>query len=446
MKFKNIKSVYISIGALLLVAVLFSSCEKYVDIPKAPNQLLVTDAFKEDATATSAVLTLYGNDNTTNSLGYFSFCGGLEADELENANDNDLSMNEFQTTALSIKNSTVQNYLWATPYAVIGTANVAIDGLNNSTTLTPSVKNQLLGESKFFRAFTYFYLVNYFGKVPLSLSGDANANAFLPRASTDSVYAQIVADLKDAQTLLPATYVGTMRARVNKYAATALLARIYLYMNDYTNAEIQASNVIGATDISYTMQDIDHAFLNTSNEVIFQIAPTTSWSSLPILGTYYNSYQQYVLAPSFTFEAGDKRATAWTDGNIITKYKMAGNEYNVTLRLAEQYLIRSEARAQLAKISGAQADLDSVRIRAGLAKTTASTKDDLLTAIAGERKVELVGEFSHRWFDLKRTGKADQVIGALKPATWKSTAVLAPIPSDERFKNPSLTQNDGYPN
>jgi hypothetical protein len=125
---------------------------------------------------------------------------------------------------------------------------------------------------------------------------------------------------------------------------------------------------------------------------------------------------------------------------------MAGNEYNVTLRLAEQYLIRSEARAQLTKISGAQADLDSVRIRAGLAKTTASTKDDLLTAIASERKVELFGEFSHRWFDLKRTGKADQVIGALKPATWKSTAVLAPIPSDERLKNPSLTQNDGYPN
>jgi hypothetical protein len=68
----------------------------------------------------------------------------------------------------------------------------------------------------------------------------------------------------------------------------------------------------------------------------------------------------------------------------------------------------------------------------------------MLLAIEQERKVELFGEWGHRWFDLKRTNRAATVIGGQKPATWKNTAVLYPIPDAQRLINTSLTQNDGY--
>jgi hypothetical protein len=68
----------------------------------------------------------------------------------------------------------------------------------------------------------------------------------------------------------------------------------------------------------------------------------------------------------------------------------------------------------------------------------------MLLAIEQERKVELFGEWGHRWFDLKRTGRADAVIGGQKPTTWQSTDVLYPIPQTQRLANPNLTQNPGY--
>jgi starch-binding outer membrane protein, SusD/RagB family len=435
---------------LYIIAATFilSSCEKYVDIDKAPSQLLISDAFKADATATSAVLTLYSEGATTNCLAYFSFLGGITSDEMIYTQSSEPSFTEFQQTVVSINNSDVLNYLWYNPYIVIARSNVAINGLTASTTMSAAVKKQLLGECKFFRAFFYFNLVNYFGKVPLALSGDPLVDSYLPRSSTDSVWAQIISDLKDAQNLLPTAYVGTLRTRVNQYTATALLARAYLYTKDYAKAAVEASKVIEATDITYGMPDPTTAFLNSSNEVIFQIAPTTAWSNLPFLGTFYISYGEFALSPSMTasFETGDQRKTAWTKDSVINKYKMAGGEYNIVLRLAEQYLIRAEARAQQnTNISGAQSDLDAVRLRAGLTNTSATTQSDLLTAIAQERKVELFGEYSHRWFDLKRTDKADAVLGTLKSATWKPTAVLMPIPASEIIKNGALTQNDGYP-
>lgn len=433
---------------IIAATLILTSCEKFVDIEKAPNQLLISDAFKADATATSAVLTLYSEDATTGTLAYFTVLGGVESDEMIYTQSITPAITEFQQTTVSTTNVTLLNNLWSYPYMVISRANVAINGLTASATLSKPVKNQLLGECKFFRAFYYFNLVNYFGKVPLVLSGNPLVDSYLPRSSTDSVWAQIISDLKDAQQLLPTAYVGTLRARVNQYAATALLARVYLYTKDYAKAEEEAAKVIGATDVTYGMPSPATAFLNSSNEVIFQIAPTAAWNNFPFLGTYYISNGQFALSPAMTasFEPGDQRKIAWTKDSVINKYKMAGGEYNVILRLAEQYLIRAEARAQQnINISGAQSDLDAVRLRAGLTNTPASTKDDLLTAIAQERKVELFGEFSHRWFDLKRTDKADAVIGALKSATWKPTAVLAPIPSSEIIKNKALTQNDGYP-
>ena len=187
---------------------------------------------------------------------------------------------------------------------------------------------------------------------------------------------------------------------------------------------------------------------NTTGLSIFGTNYLAAAGSIPAYSLYDTLYN--------SFEATDLRKTNWAgittvsgkNYYFINKYKVrtgTGAEYNIALRFAELYLIRGEARAQLANITGAKADIDVVRARAGLSALNASiTQVQLLFAIEQERKVELFGEWGHRWFDLKRTARADAVIGGQKPATWQSTDVLYPIPENQRMANPSLTQNPGY--
>jgi hypothetical protein len=114
------------------------------------------------------------------------------------------------------------------------------------------------------------------------------------------------------------------------------------------------------------------------------------------------------------------------------------------MRLAEQYLIRAEARANQDNTSDAIADLDTIRNRAGLPFISPDiTKADLLNAIFHERQVELFSELGHRWLDVKRTGKADAIFGINKTG-WAPEDALLPIPFKDRQRDPNLTQNKGY--
>lgn len=447
---------------ILLFAVLtVSSCKKFVELGAPPTQVLFEDAFKTDASAQSAVLGMYtfSAAATNGLLTYLTFYPGISSDELQ-YNAADASIQEIANNAIVNTNGYMSN-MWQLNYQLVKNANNNISGLSNSTSLTPSVKSQLLGEAKFMRAFAYFHLVNMFGDVPLPLKDDYSAfeNAALPRFPASQVYAQIIQDLTEAQGLLPTTYVGTLRGRINKYAATALLARVYLYQKNYANAEAQATQVISSG--TYSLPAPETAFVNTSNEVIWQIG-TISGVTVPGAAyvTIATVIPAYTLADATynSFESPtDLRKTNWTVAKTIagktyygiSKYKVAsgtGNEYNVALRLAEQYLIRAEARAQQNNLSGAKTDLDAVRTRAGLGGVSASlTQAQMLSAVEQERKVELFGEWGHRWYDLKRTERANAVLGALKPSSWKSTSVLFPIPQSQIIINPSLTQNPGYP-
>lgn len=448
---------------MLLVAtlLLLASCKKFVDVDIAPGLLTNTEAYSSDASATSAILSLYSYYPSIYCISNFSYLGGVYADELQYTGQT-ADIMQFAQSNVSSTNSAVSSYLWSYPYQVISQTNQAISGISSSSAISAAAKSQLLGEARFFRAFMFFNLVNYLGGVPLTLGSNQLENARLARSAPAEVYAQIIADLKEAETSLPASYAGVAaaKARVNKWAAAALLARVYLYQKDYVNAEAQASLVINSG--AYSLDDLSNVFLNTSKETILQFSTLYGYSTF---GTNYRSSSSsatvappaYVLYTGFiqSFERGDQRRNSWVDSTVynqatyyrINKYKLniatAGNEYNVVLRLAEQYLIRSEARAALNNISGAQSDLNIVRSRAGLSGTAASGGEELLDAVLRERKVELFGEYSQRWFDLKRTGRADAVIGALKSA-WKPAAVWLPIPNNEIILNPNLTQNPGY--
>src|SRR5690606_8806599 len=102
-----------------------------------------------------------------------------------------------------------------------------------------------------------------------------------------------------------------------------------------------------------------------------------------------------------------------------------------------------EARIHLNNLPAAASDINIIRKRAGLANTTADTKEELLVAVLKERAAEFFAEWGHRFFDLKRTGRLASVLSTMKP-NWASHHALLPLPEAEIRSNPKLLQNTGY--
>ena len=443
---------------LITVLLLLTSCKKFVDNGTPPGSLTEDKAFIDSATATSVVLTMYSrvsNSSPQNNSLFFNITkfGAMSADVAYYLTNT--AFDNFKNNTLAAGNDA--NLLWNDLYTNIGRSNYAIQNLQTSTTLSSSVKNQLLGESKFWRAWCYFYLVNFFGDVPLVTSTDALTTGLFPRTPTAQVYQQMVADLSDAKDLLGNSYPSIERARVNKLVASAFLARVYFYQQNWAAAEAEATNVISSG--TYSLEtNLNNVFIKTSNEVILQTANTTgvtSWGGEFIPASTTPNVVLYDTLAN-TFEANDQRKANWTKSIVYGsktyyypyKYKIrtgtTGNEYHVMLRLAEMYLIRAEARANQNKIPQAVDDINLVRQRAGLTGlSTTISQTALLNALEHERWVELFTEWADRWFNLKRTGKADAVLAMIKPQ-WKSTQKLYPVPAQELQANPNLVNNPGY--
>jgi hypothetical protein len=456
---------YIQISILCLFASVFGqSCKKFVEIPSPSNQLISDNVFTSDATATATVLGIYSemmNNPTQFCNASTTLYAGMSSDELyyyTPGNDDEFVKNQITQG----NHGFISTAFWQSAYKYIYTSNLCIEQLNKTTLVSSSVKNELSGECKFIRAFCYFHLINLFGDVPLIISSDYRINSNLPRTPKVQIYQQIITDLLDAKSLLSATYQGTSKTRPNKWAAEALLARIYLYTQDWANAEIQATEVINSN--TYNMEsDLNKVFLQNNSEAIWQLQPVypgyNTYEANKILPATSNSTPTYLLTNTLrnAFDTADHRKSAWIANRVYLgdtvyypyKYKVYGNnapltEYYSVLRLAEQYLIRSESRAQQNNVLGAQNDLNVIRNRAGLSNTTTTIKSILLAEILHERQVELFSEWGQRWYDLKRTNQVDLILAAIKPTTWQPTDALWPIPQDQLNLNPSLTQNPGY--
>ena len=109
--------------------------------------------------------------------------------------------------------------------------------------------------------------------------------------------------------------------------------------------------------------------------------------------------------------------------------------------MAEQYLIRAEARAYQDNLIGAVADINMIRRRAGLSDISSDDKAAILDFVFKERRAEFFLEWGHRWLDLKRTGKVNEVMGELR-STWNKEDELYPIPENQIINNPNVTQNN----
>ena len=302
--------------------------------------------------------------------------------------------------------------------------------------------------------------MNLYGDVPLILATDYEKNSLLPREATKNIYDQLKMDLLSAFNTLKATYPTQGRARINKWVACALLARVYLYTEDWNNANLYSNKLIESGQYSLN-NSLENVFRDIqSNETIWQLIRDNSNTSdgATFIPPSTTIKPVYILLPSLltAFGLSDKRKTAWVSKNSVSgidyyfpyKYKSRTaaqpREYNVILRLAEQYLIRAEAKAHLNDFGGAIADLNLIRIRAGLPALQSLTKQQLLEAIMKERQLEFFCEMGHRWFDLKRTGMADSILSSVKGENWQKTDALFPIPQTELDRNPNLVQNPGY--
>jgi hypothetical protein len=300
-------------------------------------------------------------------------------------------------------------------------------------------------------------------------------SSLLPRTPQAQIYQAIIADLIDAQSRLANDYSASGGQRIipNKWAATALLARVYLYTNDWENAEAQATLVINNSSL-YSLPQLNDVFKANSSEGIWQLQQSNntilSYNSTPegylliprILNSNSNPPFLY-LTPAIinAFETNDKRKSTWIDSTIYrnTKYffpykyqqgpaQSTANgsyvEYYMALRLAEQFLIRAEAKAHQDK-ADAVTDLNIIRERSYLGDYAgANDQNSVLNAIYHEWQVEFFSEWGHRWLDLKRWRNAITTLTESKGAALDSNALLFPIPVSELSVDPNLTQNPGY--
>lgn len=466
---------------LLLFALLTNSCKKLVQIPPPVGTISTSQVFSTDAQATSAISGLYFNMINTYqgfASGQLSIYCGLSADELIPFNKNPgNSFQQFQQNNLQSIDFNIRYNIWSNAYSYIYTANAILEGLSKYSGVHDSVKNELIGEAEFCRAFCEFYLVNLFGDIPLVTTTNWQNDNLLHRSPISDIYNSVIADLLDAQKRLPTDYTVAKGQRIvpNKWAASALLARVYLYLDEWQKADDQATQVIEQTGLYQLEKDLNNVFLTNSNEAIWQLQQNNfgqTYNATPeayqlVLDTPNSTVAPIVYINSNllnTFESGDQRLLKWVDSSSYRgvsyyfpyKYKQgrigASNggpfiEYCMVLRLAEQYLIRAEARAQLNNLVGlnsAQSDIDTIRARSGLPSTTATTKPEVLAAIVQENRIEFFSEWGHRWLDLKRWDSANQVLSTSKGIIVSQNSLLYPIPLAEIQVNPNLSQNLGY--
>lgn len=436
------------------------SCDGYVDVEQPNSQLISSTVFEDAATANAALAGLYAKMRNTGVLSGssgMSLYAGLYADELDWYQ---AAVSHFYNNTLTPGESGVAS-IWNNSYKQIYEANAIIEGVTNSIALPQENRIQLKGEALFIRALEHFYLMNLYGAIPYIKTTDFEQNSHVSRMPMNQVYDNVIADLSEAATLLPEAYVTAERVRPNRFAVRAVLARVYLYQGDYAAASNEASAVINSS-LYVWEPDLNKVFLKASTTTIWQFAPNIAgMNTLEGAGYIFNAGPptSIALKPAFVnaFELNDQRKVKWiraiTNGSNswyhAYKYKQqttsaTSMEYSVVLRLAEQYLIRAEARARQGELTNAKSDLNLIRNTAGLPNTTAVTDTDIIAEVMNQRRFELFTEFGNRFFDLKRSGQIDAVL-TLSKQGWNPTDTLWPLPATELTVNPNLNpQNPGY--
>jgi hypothetical protein len=466
------KTIIITAGAAILTLSQFS-CKKDFLEQKDPNAIELGQSFRTPDDVLTAVNGIYQSLRSSNNIGENS---GLWTDERSDdtgRNDNQSNAGEpFQFGDFSIlPSNTYLKSHWVSLYGTISRANVVLSNIDRVSFPDPALKQQYTAEAKFLRAVMYFHLVRIWGDVPLvtkQLSfGEVAENTVREKQAV--VYAQIVADLKDAlNSALPNLQAGGSLGRVSKAAINATLGQVYLTMattQDQAGRTENLNNAKTYLTAAYNMRTFgalssipyadvfDVTKKSTNPEIIWQIVnkqgdPNYSSSiaaNNQAKGENINSLIKSSgvggnVTPDLIkdYEAGDPRmafSVKYANDPIvkdyfITKFRDAssgasnlgygGNDW-ILIRYADVILMLAEVSNYLGDTGGATQYLDMVRARAGMPTYAVSLTDpayagkytNLRLAILHERRVELAFEH-HRWFDLLRTFSTEELVAYFK--------------------------------
>ncbi len=344
--------------------------------------------------------------------------------------------------------------IWTSNYDCINRVNNVLERIGGIEMSTDK-RNMYTGDALFLRALSHFNLLGYFGGIPIKTRPTLDLSSInQARNTVADVYKQVIADLVEAEKILPAS---RPLGWASSYSATALLARVYLSQFQFTGdasiaaqAKARADEVInnGGYILAPAYADL---FNGNTTESIFEVIFDAQ---------NYNRLAQYFFPVSLTgryevsppavfvqsFQATDTvrfNASITFDAKNLPygiKYTdvTSGTDRVYVLRLAEMYMIRAEALAYTSgNIDDIRNDINTLRLRSGLAPTTATTYAELQLAIENERRHEFAFE-SQRWSDLVRTKRATTVLGIDQKYT------LFPIPLSELQTNTLMKQNPGY--
>jgi len=462
---------------LITVVILSFSCNDFLDT-ELKGEYTSEGFFTSEANATAAVTGVY-NSLYDNKLWVFTDVASDDAVKGGNAGDQ-ADINDIDNFSATSDNGIIATF-WQDTYETISQANNAITYIP-AIDMDEELRDRLVGETKFFRAYSYFNLVNIFGKVPLKIepqNTDATINVGLSEVS--AIYAQIKQDLTDAIAVLPDSY-SSETGRATKGAALALLAKVNLFQKNYTEClnNIQTLENLSIYDLEPNYEDLFAAGAEKSNEIIFGLRFLVDdvvslgnwlnvWFAPSIEGGYYFNAptQEYVDAFTEQTTGGedDPRLDAsigrdgkpWFNNTTFSATWSEATEYLVKkynedmvegvakaqstvpyhiLRYADVLLMKAEALNESGSTSTAIAEVNKVRNRAKLASVTTATQASLRTIIRNERRKELGFEFN-RFFDLMRYGQSAATT-ALPDLPWNGEHFYFPIPQSEIDSNTAL--------
>ncbi|MFN7831781.1 MAG: RagB/SusD family nutrient uptake outer membrane protein [Bacteroidota bacterium] len=476
------------------VLISLNSCEKFLELEPISESVAVSNTsadsvfYKSASEVEAALAGVYADfKNEYYQLDYF-VNGDAQSDDAYAGGDNpaNFQIDDYRIDAINLNVSRD----WAYLYSTVGKANAVINNTQavNDPALSAQRKAEIVGEASFIRAFMYFQLVQLWGDVPLQLTEVRTISAdklddiypiiFPARTPKEEIYRQIIADLEVA--LAGVRVTAPHKGFITKGAVNTMLAKVYATQepHDWNKVNQYCDAVIAG---GYTLlPDYDKLWNNSqenSPEAIFEInynggITDGNWGTKIFRGLDWKKFNlpSNDLARAFDAEGDTKRKNSsiifldvtgkWSDPHwpqtkypFINKYRTfteGSNQNYIFYRLADVLLLKAEALNELGDLAGAAALVNQIRTRVSLPNTTAATQTDMRLAIEKERRLELAFE-GHRWYDLKRTGRAIAVMNAVTGANNENLGydlneqrLLWPIPQAELDKNSKLTQNPGY--
>ncbi|MDR2816232.1 MAG: RagB/SusD family nutrient uptake outer membrane protein [Proteiniphilum sp.] len=347
-------------------------------------------------------------------------------------------------------------------YTLINRANhviTSVEKLDNSL-FTAGNKDRILAEAHTLRAYAYFDLARTYANVPIVLQPTNATNTIgIKKSLKADVFKQVESDLDIAESKLTGAGWNVNKGRVSIWAVYAFKARLYLYQERWSDAESYATKLLSNPDLKLTNLEAGDNWYETrySSEGIFEVSCSTSEGN-PIRTNFATSAEggigDFIANPDLADLLNDplkggKRSlyikvepaiSAW----LIRIYNKSDRSSSVFLyRLAEQYLIRAEARLKkpTPDISGAIADINAIKSRAAVPLITGTpSKDELLLVLENENRYEFAFE-GHRYPDIIRTGRAGDVFGAINPVYKDPRYWVVPLPTSALKNDPDLTQN-----